>query len=723
MQPFTAELARTQLSAAGQEVRIGQSSYRAEWSSSGGWVVERGPGGETKYPMLHVLGGKNVYYFLTPLDRGRLQVLPIAYHVRERKWYDMPRSGVRHFADQADAPLGWRHSALTFNTSCYDCHVSQLARNYDPVTKCYATVWAEPGINCETCHGPAAEHVRVCRAAPQGRKPPDLKILSLKRFSAGRLSDSCGPCHAKMAPISAGFRPGERYFDHFDLVVLDHADFYPDGRDLGENYTYTSWRMSRCGQSGRLGCLGCHTSSGRYLFTTQPNQACMPCHEDKVRNAAAHSFHKAEGPGSRCVACHMPTSGFAAMQRTDHSMRPPTPAATLAWQSPNACNLCHADKDAAWADGFVRKWHKDDYQAPLLHWAGLVAAARKQDWTRLPEMAVEIIRKDREEVVAASLARLLRGCGDPRRVGALMRAARDASPLVRAAAVQALGSVYTPQAADRLAAACGDECRLVRVRAAAALAEFPAAAIPAPRRSAVQAATDEYLASLRARPDQWSSHYNLGNYYLACGDPAAAAVAFETAIELEPEVVLPYVNASIAYARMDRKEPAEKVLRQALRLDPGSPPVHLNLGMLLAEEERWKEAEAAFRATLKREPHLAAAAYNLSLLVARDRLPEAVGWARTAYQAEPLAKYGCSLALLLRRSGKKAEAVATLRDVLRREPGGLEARVLLGELLAEQGAAAEALAAYREALQLEDLPAAARADLTRRIRQLEAGRE
>ncbi|MGA2067579.1 MAG: tetratricopeptide repeat protein, partial [Thermoguttaceae bacterium] len=258
---------------------------------------------------------------------------------------------------------------------------------------------------------------------------------------------------------------------------------------------------------------------------------------------------------------------------------------------------------------------------------------------------------------------------------------------------------------------------------AAALAEFPAAAIPAPRRSAVQAATDEYLASLRARPDQWSSHYNLGNYYLACGDPAAAAVAFETAIELEPEVVLPYVNASIAYARMDRKEPAEKVLRQALRLDPGSPPVHLNLGMLLAEEERWKEAEAAFRATLKREPHLAAAAYNLSLLVARDRLPEAVGWARTAYQAEPLAKYGCSLALLLRRSGKKAEAVATLRDVLRREPGGLEARVLLGELLAEQGAAAEALAAYREALQLEDLPAAARADLTRRIRQLEAGRE
>ena len=31
-------------------------------------------------------------------------------------------------------------------------------------------------------------------------------------------------------------------------------------------------------------------------------------------------------------------------------MLPPTPAATIAFRSPNACNLCHKDKDAAWAD-------------------------------------------------------------------------------------------------------------------------------------------------------------------------------------------------------------------------------------------------------------------------------------------------------------------------------------------------------------------------------------
>ena len=82
----------------------------------------------------------------------------------------------------------------------------------------------------------------------------------------------------------------------------------------------------------------------------------------------------------------MPMTEFARMKRSDHSMRPPTPAATLAYKSPNACNLCHTDKDATWADEKVRKWRKRDYQAPVLHRTALIDAARERDWSRLPEM-------------------------------------------------------------------------------------------------------------------------------------------------------------------------------------------------------------------------------------------------------------------------------------------------------------------------------------------------
>jgi len=43
------------------------------------------------------------------LERGRLQVLPLAYDVVKREWFDAGGSMVRHFTDGTDdAPLQWR---------------------------------------------------------------------------------------------------------------------------------------------------------------------------------------------------------------------------------------------------------------------------------------------------------------------------------------------------------------------------------------------------------------------------------------------------------------------------------------------------------------------------------------------------------------------------------------------------------------------------------------
>jgi hypothetical protein len=79
--------------------------------------------------------------------------------------------------------VGWREWPYTFNTACYGCHASQLATNYDPKSDRYHTVLAEPGINCETCHGPSAEHNQLARATPKGQPLPDLKIISTKTMS------------------------------------------------------------------------------------------------------------------------------------------------------------------------------------------------------------------------------------------------------------------------------------------------------------------------------------------------------------------------------------------------------------------------------------------------------------------------------------------------------------------------------------------------------------
>ena len=66
-----------------------------------------------------------------------------------------------------------------------------------------------------------------------------------------------------MSPVTATFARGDRFFDHFDMATLEDPDFYPDGRDLGGDYTYTSWMMSPCAKAGTLHCVTCHTSVGR----------------------------------------------------------------------------------------------------------------------------------------------------------------------------------------------------------------------------------------------------------------------------------------------------------------------------------------------------------------------------------------------------------------------------------------------------------------------------
>ncbi len=172
MQPYTAEFARMNLTPQAKEVKIGKTSYRADIAGETGWILEKGSKGQKKYKIEHALGGKNVYYFLTPFPRGRFQTLPLAYDVRKKEWFDTAASGVRHFpGTERDQPVSWRDPGYTFNTSCYSCHVSQLASNYDLKTDTYATTWAEPGINCETCHGPSGEHIRVSREAPKGTVP------------------------------------------------------------------------------------------------------------------------------------------------------------------------------------------------------------------------------------------------------------------------------------------------------------------------------------------------------------------------------------------------------------------------------------------------------------------------------------------------------------------------------------------------------------------------
>jgi len=707
MQPYTTDLARKQLRPQTEDIIFGDSRYRPDISGDTGWIIEHGRAGEKKYRIDHAMGGKNVYYFLTLLDRGRFQTLPLAYDVNKKEWFDMAASGVRHFPGRTDEPIHWKEWQYTFNTACHGCHVSQVSTNYDLKTDTYQTKWVEPGINCETCHGPADEHIRVCEAAPKGTVPKDLKIIRGGRdFSKEQNNATCSSCHAKAVVLTNTFQPGDRFFDHFGLVTLENPDYYPDGRDLGENYTYTSWTMSPCVKSGKLDCLHCHTSSGRYKFKAddKANQACMPCHQEKVGNPTEHTHHKADSLGNRCISCHMPMTAFARMRRTDHSMLPPTPAATAAFESPNACNLCHSDKDATWADTHVRTWRARDYQAPLLKRASLVGAARKRDWSRLSEMLDYVTSDDRDDVFAASLIRLVRPSGDPRVVPVLLKAVKASSPLMRAAAVEALQNVPTREAVQALVEAAGDSFRLVRVRAAASLAGYAGLPLKDFVKKSVERAHQEYLDSILSRPDLWESHYNLGNYFLDRGDFKQAIDSYEIALKMEPRGVLALVNKAMAYARMRDSPKASEALRKALTIAPDNAAANFNMGLLKAEERDPIAAEKHLRAALKVDPQMAQAAYNLCVILAKDRMDEAVDFCRNAAELRPdQPRYAYTLAFYLQQKGDLTAAAGVLDGLMTTFPAYADAYVLLGGIYEKQGKKTEAEKIYKKGLTAEGM--------------------
>ena len=668
MQPVTDVFARQALTPQEAAIEIRGTRFKADVAARR--MLEEGKDGPKSYPMVHALGGKNIYYLLTPLERGRLQVLPLAYDVRQKEWINAGASMVRHFAEGTDEALDWRDQQLTFNTACFGCHVSQLSKNYDLKTDTYRTVWREPGINCESCHGPGAEHIRVCRAAPTNAPPKDLKLTSMKKMTRVQSDETCATCHAKMRPITTTFMPGNRFFDHFDLVTFENQDFYPDGRDLGENYTYTLWLTGPCVQAGKLDCVHCHTSSGRYKFAGEKsNESCLPCHQERVEKAIEHTHHKAGSKGNQCISCHMPMTSFARMQRSDHSMRPPTPAVTQAYKSPNACNLCHQDKNAKWADEYVRKWRPRDYQAPILYRAGLIDAAKKRSWSRLDDMLAFIGDANSDPIFVVSLIRLLEPCDAPRKWPVIRLALKHPHPLIRSAAAQHLSGDVNQTTFHGLLTAAKDEYRLVRVSSATSLARYPPVLLESPSaRPVCDAAFKELESSLLCVPDAWSAHYNIGNYFDERGWSAKALASYEQAMRLRSDMVPPIVNAAMMQARQGNLDASVQLLQKAEHIEPKHAAVNLNLGMALAEQGKMEEAEKHFRTAFAADPASAQAAYNLGVLLNRTAVTdEGVSWCRKASELLPQnPAYVYTLAYYLVAQGRKADAATALQGALMR---------------------------------------------------------
>ena len=631
LQPWSADLAEA-IPPQPEPIEAEGRFYMAHITPERGWITDDEG---VEYDIEYTLGGKNYYNLLTLLPDGRLQVLPIFYNVRDKIWENTTLSMLRHFDDgRTDAPISWRDSMLTFNAACFSCHVSQINSNYDPETDTYATTWNEAGISCESCHGPASEHIRVCQEAPTNQPPENMEIIGWWDMTREERDSACAGCHTKGGPISEGFETGDRYWDHYDLTTFENIDYYADGRDLGENYTMGSWWLSPCVQNSDLACTHCHTSSGRFKQKDNPDASCLPCHQQRVENKIAHSHHKELS----CVACHMPMNPFGGMNQSDHSMRPPMPNLSKAVGSRNACVMSHDDKDNDWALENIKAWHPDfeEHTAFEMERALLVQAMKDGDWTQLPAVQKFIADPASDPLFVTSLIRMLPPTGDPAQHAILRTLVTDAAhPLARSSAATALDADNNPADRPALFNALSDDYRLVRVRAAERLAALSDEDIPKTYRAAYDAAITEMWTATNLRQDNWGSHFNAANIYMRQNRLAEAAAKYDRAHELREDIPQPLINGSMAFAQLGNLEEAETRLLKATQLPEPSAEAHFNLGLLYAEQGRMDAAQAQLYKSLAIQPNNSQAAYNLAIMMAGKNYPETFRLLNLAIEVDP----------------------------------------------------------------------------------------
>jgi predicted CXXCH cytochrome family protein len=393
----------------------------------------------------------------------------------------------------------------------------------------------------------------------------------------------CAQCHARRGQIADGYAAGKTFFDYYRPALLTPPLYYPDGQQRSEVYEWGSFLQSKMYASG-VTCSDCHEPH-RGKLRAEGNAVCAQCHAAAKYDTASHHRHAPGTSAARCVGCHMPDRTYMVIDpRRDHSLRVPRPDLSIQLGTPNACNGCHTERDARWAAQQLMEWYGHEPQGYQRFAEALSAQAGTID----ANAQLRAVAGDATQPAIARATALANLTIAAR--GVIAKALRDPNPLVRFGALE---SIARASADDRVALGApllSDPVRMVRIEAAALLADVAPARFSTKARAAFERAAEEYVASQRYNADRADARANLGMFYAKRGDAAAAERELEAAIRPDPFFVPAYVNLADLYRALGRDAEGEAILRKGLEAVPASAPLHHALGLVLVRLKRRGEA-------------------------------------------------------------------------------------------------------------------------------------
>ena len=513
----------------------------------------------------YTLGNRRIQHYLTTLADGKVIVLPPSWDITRKGWF--------HNLDIADPDEVEGVQVQVWNKMCYSCHVSQQEKNFDVEKNEYKTTWLDFGTNCERCHGPGSEHVA---------HPHDPNTVVQTRLDATRNTMVCAQCHSFRDTFANGFSAGDDYYNYF-VPILEYNQprdkdpaYWADGRTRRfSNDAYGLWQ-SECFLKGGATCVACHSAVHQVEIEKNPqlrptaNALCTRCHTAIGEAIAAHTHHAAGSAGSSCVECHMPRTVYSIKAEIrDHSMSVPVPENTIHHGIPNACNLCHKDRDAAWSVKTMDAWYGDRSRQKLIRRADAFALAGKGDPRAIRNLLAILAEPSEGSLVRANaVGHLSQFSNDPTVFPAIEKALSDPEPVVRAVAALRIqpGPIDKEAAVKALAHSLGDSETTVRVAAAASLVAMGVKEFSGQDGERFNRAKELFRARAEANSDDAGQEIGAGRFYYLTGDIPRAIGAFRTSLRIDPESPAHYLLAA-AYIQKGDLEKAREVLLTIRRTD------------------------------------------------------------------------------------------------------------------------------------------------------------
>ncbi len=226
--------------------------------------------------------------------------------------YELPLSFFNLINDWGVSP-GFPSNVVYYDRAivsrCFECHGSYLKKSFVQtgplsVAEEFSKDSIIYGIDCQRCHGPAANHVQFHLENPAVKTAK--YITTYNSLNKQLKVNMCAVCHGgndlKTEKSTFGYKPGDNLASFYDpsFGMTTEPDVHGNQATL--------LQRSKCYiNNSNLTCTTCHSVHQQEKHDPLiSSQKCLDCHKTETNNFCKMAPQLGSAITGKCIDCHMP---------------------------------------------------------------------------------------------------------------------------------------------------------------------------------------------------------------------------------------------------------------------------------------------------------------------------------------------------------------------------------------------------------------------------------